>query len=218
MATLRRNPLAGAGLALAIGLTACGGKASSDPPIPTACSAAGTAAGAATTLTNAVCILTSQGEIVVELDGVLAPLTVANFMRYVDAGFYDGTIIDDVRHLYFIQAGAYTASALKPLPSGSAPIPLESNNGLHNTRGTLAMNRDPLVPTSATSQFFINLDDNSVNLDYQSSTPGQEGYTVFGRVISGMDIVDRIGALPTPFPNSQRPYPMVTVIWAKRLK
>jgi cyclophilin family peptidyl-prolyl cis-trans isomerase len=214
MSTARLTLLAGAGLALAIGLAACGGKAPSDPPLPTTCSVAGTAAGTATTLTNAVCLLTSQGEIVVELDATRAPATVANFLRYVDDRFYDGTKFHRVIPTYIIQGGGYTTSGALKTPT-YGPIPLESTNGWSNTRGTLAMARLLDVPDSATTQFFFNLEDNPT-LNDDPVTAGPDGFAVFGQVLLGMDAVDRIGALHVL--SSQEPYPMVTLHWAKRVK
>ncbi len=134
---------------------------------------------------------TSLGPIVLQLDAVRAPRTVANFLRYVREGFYAGTIFHRVIPGFVIQGGGYTRS-LQHKPT-AAPIPLESRNGLRNLRGTIAMARTG-DPDSATSQFFINLANNS-SLDYPQ--PDGYGYAVFGHVVTGMKVVDRIAALPT---------------------
>ncbi len=134
---------------------------------------------------------TSSGAIIVQLDASRAPRTVANFLQYVRKGFYAGTVFHRVIPGFMIQGGGYTAQMqLKPT---AAPIPLESRNGLRNLRGTIAMARTA-DPNSATSQFFINLVDNP-SLDYPQ--PDGYGYAVFGRVVSGMKVVDRIAAVPT---------------------
>jgi peptidyl-prolyl cis-trans isomerase A (cyclophilin A) len=134
---------------------------------------------------------TSEGRIVVEVLPDKAPKTVANFVQYVKDGFYDDTIFHRVIKGFMIQGGGFTAAmAQKPT---RPPVPIESNNGLKNVRGSLAMART-MDPNSATAQFFINVVDNAF-LDY----PGQDGagYTVFGRVVEGMDVVDKIRAVPT---------------------
>ncbi|WP_018911712.1 peptidylprolyl isomerase [Thiomonas sp. FB-6] len=136
-------------------------------------------------------LVTSQGTIVVQLDPQRAPATVANFLRYVNKGFYAGTVFHRVIPGFMIQGGGFTEQ-LQQKPT-DAPIPLESRNGLRNLRGTIAMARTN-DPNSATSQFFINLVDNS-SLDYPQ--PDGNGYAVFGQVVSGMDVVDRIAAVPT---------------------
>lgn len=136
-------------------------------------------------------LVTSLGTIVVQLDPQRAPVTVANFLRYVDKRFYAGTVFHRVIPGFMIQGGGFTEQlAQKPT---DAPIALESRNGLRNLRGTIAMARTS-DPNSATSQFFINLVDNS-NLNYPQ--PDGYGYAVFGQVVSGMNVVDRIAAVPT---------------------
>jgi peptidyl-prolyl cis-trans isomerase A (cyclophilin A) len=134
---------------------------------------------------------TSAGRIVLELAADKAPKTVANFLAYVKSGFYDGTIFHRVINGFMIQGGGYT-SDLQPKPT-QPPIPLESRNGLKNDRGTIAMARTS-APDSATSQFFINVVDND-RLNYPSFDG--HGYAVFGRVVEGMDVVDRIKEVPT---------------------
>jgi peptidyl-prolyl cis-trans isomerase A (cyclophilin A) len=134
---------------------------------------------------------TSDGDIRVELYPEKAPKTVANFLDYVKAGQYNGTIFHRVIPGFMIQGGGYTTSfSEKPT---RAPIPLESRNGLKNTAGALAMARTS-DPNSATAQFFINTVDNA-NLDYPN--PDGNGYAVFGKVTSGMDVVKKIEATPT---------------------
>jgi peptidyl-prolyl cis-trans isomerase A (cyclophilin A) len=137
-------------------------------------------------------LVTTAGDIVVELDAEKAPKTVANFLAYVRAGHYNGTIFHRIIDGFMIQGGGYTPTlAEKPT---RPPIPLESGNGLSNLRGTIAMARTG-VPDSATSQFFINVADN-LGLDKAKARDG-EGYAVFGKVVAGMEVVDRIKAMPT---------------------
>ncbi|HXY05972.1 MAG TPA: peptidylprolyl isomerase [Burkholderiaceae bacterium] len=138
-----------------------------------------------------VTLETTLGPIVLELDAQHAPHTVANFVQYVKDGFYTGTIFHRVIPGFMIQGGGYTQELQQKTPR--PPIAIESNNGLKNARGSVAMARTS-DPNSATSQFFINLVDNAF-LDY----PGRDGngYTVFGRVVQGMDVADKIGGTPT---------------------
>ena len=132
-------------------------------------------------------LATSMGDIVLQLDIDKAPKTVANFVQYVKAGHYNGTIFHRVIDGFMVQGGGMQAD-LQEKPT-RAPITLESKNGLSNVRGSLAMARTQ-VPDSATAQFFINLGDN-LRLDAANSPDGN-GYAVFGRVVEGMDVVDRI--------------------------
>ena len=136
--------------------------------------------------------VTSAGDIVVELDAAKAPKTVDNFVQYVKAGHYNGTVFHRVIENFMIQGGGMTAD-LKEKPT-RAPIALESKNGLKNDRGTIAMARTQ-VPDSATAQFFINVKDNDF-LNQPQSRDGH-GYTVFGRVVQGMETVDKIRAVTT---------------------
>lgn len=137
-----------------------------------------------------VVIKTSEGDITLRLFADKAPVTVENFLDYVDAGFYEGTIFHRVIPDFMIQGGGLTADLVtKPTAD---PIVNESKNRLHNTRGTIAMARTG-DPDSATSQFFIN-QRNNLRLDW---APGRPGYTVFGEVILGMDVVDFIATAPT---------------------
>ena len=142
-------------------------------------------------LAQKVRLATSQGDIVVELDKEKAPKTVDNFLQYVKAGHYDGTIFHRVIETFMIQGGGMKADMTEK--STRSPIPLESRNGLSNVRGTIAMARTS-DPNSATSQFFINVKDNQ-RLD-QANAPDGNGYAVFGKVVSGLDVVDKIKAVP----------------------
>ena len=142
-------------------------------------------------LAQKVRLATSQGDIVVELDATKAPKTVENFVQYVKSGHYDGTIFHRVIDNFMIQGGGMKADMSEK--TTRAPIPLESRSGLTNVRGTLAMARTP-APNSATAQFFINLKDNAF-LD-QANSPDGNGYAVFGRVVAGMDVIDKIKVVP----------------------
>ena len=135
---------------------------------------------------------TTLGEIRIELFPDQAPETVANFIRYVEDGHYDGTIFHRVVRGFVIQGGGFTADMEEK--STREPIPNEANNGLPNRRGTLAMARTR-DPHSASAQFFVNTKDNPV-LDHTSESMRGWGYAVFGRVIAGMDTVDRIESSP----------------------
>lgn len=135
-----------------------------------------------------VLVETTMGDVRLELYHSLVPLTVENFMRYVQAGYYEGTLIHRVMEGFIIQGGGYTAAMNRKTPL-YPPVPFE-RGGLQNLRGTIAMARG-LTPDSATCQFFINLADNMA-LDYNETTNPNHAYVVFGRVIEGMDVVDRI--------------------------
>ena len=125
-----------------------------------------------------------------ELDAVRAPLTVENVLRYVRDGFYDGLVIHRVAANFVVQGGGYDTAYLERPTHG--PVPNESGNGLSNTRGTVGLARTE-SPHSGTSQFYINLVDN-LGLD---PLPSRWGYAVFGRVVEGMDVIDRIGHVAT---------------------
>ncbi len=153
---------------------------------------------------------TSLGDIVVELEREKAPKTVDNFLQYVKAGHYDGTIFHRVIENFMIQGGG-----MKPDMSEKAtraPIPLESRSGLTNVRGTLAMARTP-DPNSATAQFFINVKDNPF-LDQANARDGN-GYAVFGKVVSGMDVVDKIKAVAVADKGGHQNVPKAPVIIKK---
>ncbi len=139
-----------------------------------------------------VALITVKGSITVELDPTLAPISTNNFLSYVNKGFYRSTLFHRVIPNFVIQGGGYTAGLVKQTGQ-STPIELESNKGLSNVRGSLAMARTNL-PNSATSEFYINLVDN-LSLDYKNAA--NPGYAVFGKVIQGMDVVDAIAAEPT---------------------
>jgi cyclophilin family peptidyl-prolyl cis-trans isomerase len=142
------------------------------------------------TLAPQVRFETTAGDFVVELDTVRAPLTAENFLRYVRDGAYDGTVFHRVIANFVVQGGGYD-DRLAPRPP-RASIPNESGNGLSNRRGTLGLAREE-SPHSGTSQFYINLIDNH-GLD---PLPSRWGYAVFGRVVEGMDVVDRIAYMRT---------------------
>jgi len=148
------------------------------------------ASGAA--LAQKVRLSTSAGDIVVELDAAKSPKSVANFLEYVKAGHYNGTIFHRVIENFMIQGGGMTADMKEK--ETRPPIPLESRNGLTNQRGTLAMARTS-DPNSATAQFFINVKDNDF-LNQAQARDGN-GYAVFGKVVQGMDVVDKIRVSPT---------------------
>ena len=131
---------------------------------------------------------TSEGNILLELDITRAPLSVLNFMNYARSGFYDGTVFHRVIKNFMIQGGGFTPELTRK-PT-KAPILNEADNGLKNVRGTIAMARTA-DPHSATSQFFINVTDNPF-LNHTSKTPRGWGYAVFGHVIKGMNVVDKI--------------------------
>ncbi|MCU0581107.1 MAG: peptidylprolyl isomerase [Syntrophales bacterium] len=140
-----------------------------------------------------VVIQTNMGNIEVELNAEKAPNTVKNFLEYVSDHFYDGTIFHRVIYGFMIQGGGFTKEMEQK--ATREPITSEANNGLKNERGTIAMARTG-NPHSATCQFFINTRDN-YSLNHTAPTTRRYGYTVFGKVISGMDVVDKIEAVRT---------------------
>jgi peptidyl-prolyl cis-trans isomerase A (cyclophilin A) len=150
---------------------------------------------------------TTEGDIVLELEREKAPKTVENFLQYVKGGHYDGTIFHRVIETFMIQGGGMKPDmGEKPT---RAPIPLESRNGLSNVRGSVAMART-MVPDSATAQFFINVVDNAF-LDQPNSRDGN-GYAVFGKVVSGMDVVDKIRRVPVQTKGMHQNVPVNPVI------
>jgi peptidyl-prolyl cis-trans isomerase A (cyclophilin A) len=181
-------------------------------PLTAVAQAPKTAAGpAATAPPPQVLLHTSQGDITVELYPDKAPKSVANFLQYVRDGFYDGTLIHRAIPGYLVQGGLYTRD-LQPKRTRPA-IPSEADNGLSNLRGTIAVARGA-DPNSGTAQFFFNLVDNR-RLDFVGNQSGLTwGYAVFGKVVKGMDVVDKIAALPTrplgPFANDV-PNPLVVI-------
>ncbi len=144
-------------------------------------------------MSTTIVIETSLGTIEIALDEERAPKTVANILRYVDAGHYDGTIFHRVIPGFMAQGGGFDAAyAKKPT---LAPVENEADNGLLNQRGTVAMARTG-DPHSATAQFFVNFSDNDF-LNHTAKTSSGWGYAVFGRVTAGMDVVDRMAAVRT---------------------
>lgn len=139
-----------------------------------------------------VVLATSLGDIVVELNPSAAPLSVDNFLKYVLVGYYSNTLFHRVIAGFVVQGGGFTPGPTVR-PTLFAPIPLESNKGLGNTRGTLAMARTG-DPNSATSQFYFNVADNGF-LDYRD--PANPGYAVFGKIVQGLDVMDAIAAVAT---------------------
>jgi peptidyl-prolyl cis-trans isomerase A (cyclophilin A) len=139
-----------------------------------------------------VALSTSMGDIVIELDAAKAPKTVENFVQYVNAGQYNGTVFHRVIENFMSLGGGFTPDMKEK--ATRAPIGLESKNGLSNVRGSVAMART-MDPNSATGQFFINVKDNSfLNA---ANAPDGNGYAVFGKVVSGMDVVDKIRMVKT---------------------
>lgn len=172
-----------------------------------------------------VVLATSMGDITIELEPDKAPRTVANFIQYVKAGHYDGTIFHRVIDNFMVQGGGFSQDMKEK--TTRAPIPLESSNGLQNKRGTVAMARTN-DPNSATAQFFINVGDNDF-LNYRKfesdttiETRGGprmvpagtviDGYAVFGRVVSGMEVVDKIRAVKTGTQGRMENVPATPVI------
>lgn len=156
-------------------------------------------------------ISTSKGDIIVALDEERAPKTVANFLQYATEGHYDRTIFHRIVAGFVIQGGGYSSGFIeRPV---RAPVAYEGDNGLKNVRGTIAMAR-MTDPQSATAQWYVNLKDNE-DLDHRVTDLGPiHGYTVFGRVVEGMDVVDAIGAVETgpggPF-DSEVPIEPITI-------
>jgi peptidyl-prolyl cis-trans isomerase A (cyclophilin A) len=153
-----------------------------------------------------VTMTTSLGKIVIELDAAKAPKTTANFLRYVDEKHYDGTIFHRVIPNFMIQGGGFTKDMMQKTTHEG--IPNESKNGLSNARGTIAMARLP-SPDSATAQFFINVNDNP-GLD--AGKAGEFGYAVFGKVVEGMDVVDKIKAVKTTTSKGHENVPVEAVV------
>ncbi len=157
--------------------------------------------------TDMVIIKTTLGDIKVKLAADKAPLTVANFLAYADAGHYNGTIFHRVIDGFMIQGGGFDAK-MNQKPT-RAPIKNEAANGLQNKRGTIAMARTAVVD-SATSQFFINVKDNGF-LDFRAPNPQGFGYCVFGEVVEGMDVVDKIKGARTGVQAGMSDVPVETI-------
>lgn len=158
-----------------------------------------------------VSLETSKGTITLQLDADKAPLTVANFLRYVEEGLYDGTIFHRVIPGFMIQGGGFTPE-MDPKPTGD-PIANEAANGLRNKRGTVAMARTS-EPHSATAQFFINHRNNDF-LDHHDTSAERFGYCVFGRVTEGMDVVDAIAEVQTGSSGVHDDVPVEPVVLQK---
>ncbi len=154
-------------------------------------------------------MITTEGRILLELDGREAPLTVGHVLKLVDDGFYDGLIFHRVIPGFMVQGGGFTPGL--DLKEDDGSVPNESGNGLTNARGTVAMARTN-DPHSANSQFFINVVDNARLDPTKAMNGGRWGYTVFGSVIEGMDVVDRIAAKQTGIQKGMRDVPQVPVV------
>jgi peptidyl-prolyl cis-trans isomerase A (cyclophilin A) len=159
-----------------------------------------------------VLLKTSLGEIELELEAEKAPLSVANFLAYVDSGYYSNTIFHRVIPDFMIQGGGFTSDGVRK--NTQSPIRNEADNGLLNRRGSVAMARTSEV-NSATSQFFVNSKDN----DFLNHGGRDFGYAVFAHVVRGMDVVDRISAVPTGMRGGMQDVPLepVLILEAKRL-
>ncbi len=161
--------------------------------------------------TSKIKLTTSLGSIIVQLNTEKAPVSSANFLAYVNEGFYNGTIFHRVIKGFMAQGGGFDASFNQK--ETHAPIKNEADNGLQNKRGTLAMARTN-DPNSATAQFFINYKDNSF-LDHTSPTPSGWGYAVFGEVVEGMDIVDKMADQPTGNKGGHQDVPKTDIVIEK---
>ena len=150
---------------------------------------------------------TSMGDIVIELNEKAAPITAKNFLRYVEEGFFDGTILHRVIPNFMIQGGGFAADMKRKRTH--EPIVNEASNGLKNDKGTIAMGQIPGNPDRATSQFFINHKDNNF-LNYVENR--KPGYAVFGKVVEGMDVVDAIAAVRTTVRKGMRDVPVEPVV------
>lgn len=168
-----------------------------------------TQAQAAETTSNNPMVLmeTTMGTVMIELYPEKAPESVKNFLRYVNEGFYDGTIFHRVIPNFMVQGGGFDADMQKKMTH--APITNEADNGLNNEIGTLAMARTN-DPQSATAQFFINVAQNSF-LDFREKTPRAWGYAVFGRVTQGMRVVNEIRGVKTGFKNGMGDVPVTNI-------
>ncbi|OYY47924.1 MAG: cyclophilin [Methylophilaceae bacterium 17-43-7] len=151
---------------------------------------------------------TNFGDITIELDAEKAPITAANFLQYVEKGFYEGVIFHRVMNGFMVQGGGFDAN-MKQKPT-DAPIKNEADNGLANNKYTVAMARTS-VPDSASSQFFINVADNDF-LNHTAPTSSGWGYCVFGKVVEGMDVVDKIKAVPTTSRAGHQDVPVEPVV------
>ena len=209
-------------VASALILGGCGGGSTSstpnDPnppatPPTTTCSTAGLAAAAASTQ-KVVCMLTSKGELVLELRPDVAPLSSANFLKYVNDGYYNNTLVHRVdKATPLFQAGRFSTQFLPKTPTYPA-INSEAANGLKNVRGSLGMARTSDI-NSAQAEFYVNSVDNTGFDRNTTTTPITEGYTIFGKVILGMDVVDSIVAAPA---DGIVPKSPIIIYWAQQVK
>jgi peptidyl-prolyl cis-trans isomerase B (cyclophilin B) len=151
---------------------------------------------------------TNFGDITLELNAEKAPITVANFLKYVEDGFYDGLIFHRVIDGFMVQGGGFDANMKQK--STLEPIKNEANNGLSNDRYTIAMARTS-IPDSASSQFFINVADNGF-LNHTAPTPSGWGYCVFGKVVEGMDVIDKIKSVKTTSRAGHQDVPVDPVV------
>ncbi len=152
-------------------------------------------------MSDIVVFETSMGVIEIEMDRENAPITVENFVKYANDGFFDGTVFHRVIPGFVVQGGGHLPDCTQK--QTRAPIRLEADNGLRNDRGTICMARTN-DPNSATSQFFVNLVDNQ-NLN---RSPGNDGYAVFGKITTGMDVVDKIASVRTGGRGMNRDWPV----------
>lgn len=156
-------------------------------------------------------LITNLGEITLELDAEKAPITVANFLEYVESGFYDGLIFHRVIDDFMIQGGGFDVD-MKQKPTKET-IKIEADNGLSNDQYTIAMARTS-IPDSATSQFFINVKDNTF-LNHTAPTNSGWGYCVFGKVTAGADVIDQIKTVATTTKAGHQDVPVEPVIIEK---
>lgn len=154
-------------------------------------------------------IHTSNGDILLELDPARTPATVKNFIEYVRDGFYDNTLFHRVIDNFIVQGGGFEPGMIQK--TTRPPIPNESQKGLRNERGTIAMARIPSQRDSATSQFFINTRDNDI-LDYNGPDDANAGYCAFGRVTDGMEVVERIEGVATGSLGEMRDVPLKEIV------
>ena len=195
-------------------------RGSSEPVAEPTTGAAGVAAAVASPVDTqhpVVLVSTSLGDITLRLDAEHAPLTVANFLRYVDQGYYNGTIFHQVVDGFVAVGGNYNAD-LAERPA-EAPVRNEADNGVTNRRGTIAMARQAEVIDSASSQFFLNLADNKA-LDHRGRTPADYGYCVFGDVTAGQEVMDALAKVPVrDAPNFEKlPAATVAIREVRRLR
>jgi cyclophilin family peptidyl-prolyl cis-trans isomerase len=156
-----------------------------------------------------VTLKTNLGDLTIKLDPQAAPRTVNNFLTYVENGSYNQTIFHQVDKGYIVLGGAYTADLSER--AGRYPIPNEADNGRKNLRGTVAMARDPGDIDSSTCQFFINLSDNP-HLDHRGDSPEEYGYCVFGEVVEGLDVLEKISVVEVEDKDDFTKLPVETVL------